>query len=49
MHEHRTFFLSNPRIGMLVHTFDKMSADKQKTHLDNANKFLKDLDKQNKA
>ena len=43
MHEHRTFFLSNPRIGMLVHTFDKMSVDKQKNHLDNANKFLKGL------
>jgi deoxyribodipyrimidine photolyase-related protein len=47
MHEHRTFFLSNPRIGMLVHTFDKMSSDKQKTHLDNANNFLKELDNQN--
>lgn len=48
MHEHRTFFLSNPRIGMLVHTFDKMSTDKQKTHLDNANNFLKELDNQNR-
>ena len=47
MHEHRTFFISNPRIGMLVHTFDKMSTDKQKTHLDNANNFLKELDNQN--
>jgi deoxyribodipyrimidine photolyase-related protein len=49
MHEHRTFFLSNPRIGILVHTFDKMSTDKQNAHLSNANNFLKDLDKQNKA
>jgi len=48
MHEHRTFFLSNPRIGMLVHTFDKMSTDKQKTHLDNANNYLKELDNQNR-
>ncbi len=47
MNEHRTFFLSNPRIGMLVHTFDKMSTDKQKTHLDNANNFLIELDNQN--
>jgi deoxyribodipyrimidine photolyase-related protein len=46
MHEHRTFFLSNPRIGMLVHTFDKMSTDKQKTHLDNAKNFLIELDNQ---
>jgi deoxyribodipyrimidine photolyase-related protein len=47
MHEHRTFFLSNPRIGMLVHTFDKMSSDKQNAHLSNANIFLNDLDIQN--
>jgi len=48
MHQHRTFFLSNPRIGMLVHTFDKMSSDKQDIHLHNANIFLKELDNQNK-
>jgi deoxyribodipyrimidine photolyase-related protein len=48
MHVHRTFFLSNPRIGMLVHTFDKMSSDKQNAHLENANNFLNDLDIQNK-
>jgi deoxyribodipyrimidine photolyase-related protein len=48
MHEHRSFFLSNPRIGMLVHTFDKMNADKQALHLFNAEKFLKELDNQNK-
>ena len=47
MHEHRSFFLSNPRIGMLIHTFDKMSPEKQQTHLNNANDFLKALDKQN--
>ena len=46
MNEHRTFFLSNPRIGMLVHTFDKMSSEKQQTHLNNANMFLNNLDKQ---
>ena len=34
---------------MLVHTFDKMSSDKQNAHLSNANNFLKGLDKQNKA
>jgi len=33
---------------MLVHTFDKMSSDKQNTHLSNANNFLNDLDNQNK-
>ena len=48
MLEHRSFFLSNPRIGMLVHTFDKMTLDKQELHLYNATKFLNQLDKQNK-
>ena len=47
MHEHRTFFLSNPRLGMLVHTFDKMNFDKQEFHLSNAYNFLKELDNQN--
>lgn len=40
MHEHRDFFLQNPRLGMLVRSFDKMDETKQKTHLDNAERFL---------
>jgi deoxyribodipyrimidine photolyase-related protein len=48
MHEHRSFFLKNPRLGMLVGTFDKMNAEKQEAHLNNANLFLKNLDNQNK-
>lgn len=47
MHEHRSFFLKNPRLGMLVGTFDKMSTEKQAIHLKNANYFLKNLDEQN--
>lgn len=47
MHEHRSFFLTNPRLGMLVGTYDKMSAEKQAIHLSNANHFLKNLDLQN--
>ncbi|MEI7628567.1 MAG: FAD-binding domain-containing protein [Bacteroidota bacterium] len=47
MHVHSDFFLSNPRIGMLVHTFNKMSPEKQQIHLNNANLFLAQLDKQN--
>jgi deoxyribodipyrimidine photolyase-related protein len=43
MHTHRTFFLQNPRLGMLVRTFDKMPKEKQKYHLDIASKFLKSL------
>lgn len=46
MHKHRNFFLQNPRLGMLIKTFDKMSAEKQKTHLNNADRFLRQLDKQ---
>ncbi|AYL98129.1 cryptochrome/photolyase family protein [Mucilaginibacter celer] len=46
MHVHRNFFLQNPRLGMLVKTFDKMPAEKQKTHLQNAEAFLSKLDKQ---
>ena len=49
MHEHRSFFLSNPRIGMLVHNYDKMSSEKQAIHLNNANTFLKSLDIQNNS
>lgn len=43
MHTHRTFFLQNPRLGMLVRTFDKMPKEKQKNHLDKASLFLKSL------
>ncbi len=41
MHVHRDFFLQNPRLGMLVRTFDKTDPIKQKMHLDNAEDFLK--------
>lgn len=43
MHSHRTFFLQNPRLGMLVRTFDKMPEAKQKTHLNTASQFLDSL------
>ena len=46
MHLHRDFFLKNPRLGMLVKTFDKMSPEKQQLHLMHAERFLKDLDQQ---
>jgi deoxyribodipyrimidine photolyase-related protein len=44
MHVHRNFFLSNPRLGMLVHTFDKMSPEKKKLHLETAREFLQIID-----
>jgi deoxyribodipyrimidine photolyase-related protein len=43
MHIHRDFFLSNPRLGMLVSTFDKMAPEKQQQHLLAADQFLNSL------
>lgn len=40
MHTHRDFFLSNPRLGMLVRMYDKMDEEKQNTHLTNAEEYL---------
>ena len=40
LHTHRTFFLRNPRLGMLVGSFDKMPEAKQKAYLDTAEQFL---------
>lgn len=44
MHTHRAFFLSNPRLGMLVRMFDKIPLEKQQAHLDAGNAYLKTLD-----
>jgi deoxyribodipyrimidine photolyase-related protein len=43
MHVHRDFFLGNPRLGMLVKTFDKMSPEKQQQHLWEAERFIASL------
>lgn len=43
MHTHRDFFLSNPRLGMLIRTFDKMSDEKKQIHLKNGEAFLKEI------
>lgn len=43
MDKHRDFFLSNPRLGMLIRTYDKMDVGKQEAHLQNAEVFLKSL------
>ena len=43
MHNHRDFFLRNPRLGMLVRSFDNMTEEKQKAHLNNATAFLKSM------
>ena len=43
MHTHRSFFLSNPRLGMLVRMFDKMPDEKRQKHLENGELFLSTL------
>ena len=43
VHTHRGFFLSNPRLAMLVRMFDKMPEDKQKQHLENGESYLQTL------
>ncbi len=48
MHVHRDFFMKNPRLGMLVKTFDKMAEDKKQAHLQIAQNFLDSLDAKGK-
>jgi deoxyribodipyrimidine photolyase-related protein len=40
MHKQRGFFLQNPRLGMLVKTFDKMPEEKQQQLISTAEQFL---------
>ena len=44
MNTHRDFFLSNPRLGMLIRMFDKMPLEKQQNHLKNGERYLANLD-----
>ncbi len=44
LHAHRKFFKQNPRLSMLIGTFDKMNVDKQNQHMSHANDFLEKLD-----
>jgi deoxyribodipyrimidine photolyase-related protein len=44
MHTHRDFFLSNPRLGMLVRMFDKMPIDKKERHIIYAETYLQTLE-----
>ena len=43
MDNNRDFFLKNPRLGMLVRTFDKMNPERKETLLTTAESFLADL------
>lgn len=40
MDKHRDFFLSNPRLGMLIRTFDRMDEKKKEKHLQTGENFL---------
>lgn len=43
MDVHRDFFLKNPRLAMLVRTFDKMTNEKRSLHLETAELYLRSL------
>jgi deoxyribodipyrimidine photolyase-related protein len=43
MDKHREFFLSNPRLGMLIKTFDRMSDERRKALISAADKYLQAL------
>jgi deoxyribodipyrimidine photolyase-related protein len=44
MDKQRAFFSQNPRLGMLIRSFDKMNPDKKEAHLRIADDYLKSLD-----
>lgn len=46
MHVHRSFFLKNPRLGMLIKTFEKWPASKKQAVLTKAEDYLQLLDKE---
>ena len=43
MHVHRDFFLKNPRLGMLIRTFDKWDDHKRENILAVANNYISTL------
>jgi deoxyribodipyrimidine photolyase-related protein len=43
MDTHRSFFLQNPRLGMLVRMFDKMPQEKKDAHIKNGEHYLNSL------
>jgi deoxyribodipyrimidine photolyase-related protein len=38
------FFLKNPRMSMMVHSFNRMSEEKKEKHLDVAGNYLDQMD-----
>lgn len=48
MDKHRDFFLSNPRLGMLIRTFDKMKPETKEEHFKHAEAYFNVLDNNEK-
>jgi deoxyribodipyrimidine photolyase-related protein len=46
MNKHRAFLSKNPRLSMLLKTFDSFSVDKKKKLIDQAESFLQQLDQE---
>jgi deoxyribodipyrimidine photolyase-related protein len=44
---HKDFFRQNPRLGMLLNTWDKMPEEKKQNHLNIAENYLASLDREN--
>lgn len=44
LHTHRDFFMKNPRLSMLVRSFDSMDNEKRKSHLTYADQYISSLD-----
>jgi deoxyribodipyrimidine photolyase-related protein len=44
---HKDFFRQNPRLGMLLNTWDRMPDDKKQNHLTIAENYLASLDREN--
>ncbi len=44
MDKHRLFFLNNPRLSMLIRTFDKMDTTKKEQHFKHAELFINTLE-----
>ncbi len=43
LNKHQDFFKSNPRLSMLVHSFNRMSDEKKQEHTENAERFIQTL------
>jgi deoxyribodipyrimidine photolyase-related protein len=43
MNKHRSFFIQNPRLGMLLRVFDNMPQDKKNLHIKNGEDYLAGL------